>query len=118
MEAQAWTAIALLAASLISSLFYLGNRIDGLGNSLGNLIDALGSRIDALDNSLNSRIDGLSGRIDALEARLDARIDGLTSEVRAQSARIGRLEEQGALLAGRIYELAVKLDDHLRRHAG
>jgi hypothetical protein len=85
MEAQAWTAIGLLAATLVGSLFYLGNRID----SLGARIDSLGARLD-------SRIDGLSGRI-----------DGLTF----------RVEDQGRQLGSQIYELAAKLDDHLRRHA-
>ncbi len=78
MEAQAWTAIGLLAATLVGSLFYIGNRIDSLG-----------ARLD-------SRIDGLSGRI-----------DGLTF----------RVEDQGRQLGSQIYELAAKLDEHLRRHA-
>jgi hypothetical protein len=78
MEAQAWTAIGLLAATLLGSLFYLGNRIDSLGTRL------------------DSRIDGLSGRIDGLTVRV---------------------EEQGRHLGSQIYELAAKLDEHLRRHA-
>lgn len=78
MEAHAWTAIALLGAILVGSLFYLGNRIDSLG-----------ARLD-------SRIDGLSGRIDGLTARV---------------------EDQGRQLGSQIYELAAKLDEHLRRHA-
>lgn len=78
MEAQAWTAIGLLAATLVGSLYYVGNRID-----------ALGARLD-------SRIDGLSGRT-----------DGLTF----------RVEDQGRQLGSQIFELAAKLDEHLRRHA-
>jgi hypothetical protein len=70
MEAQAWTAIALLAATLLGSLFYLGNKIDSLGGRLDSRIDAVGGRLDA--------------RID----RLDAKIDGLTVEVRAQGAKL------------------------------
>ena len=62
MEAAIWTAIGVLAATSLGSLFYLGARIDGLG-----------SRIDGL----GSRIDGLGARIDALGTRLDARIDAL-----------------------------------------
>ncbi|MGH9198091.1 MAG: hypothetical protein ACRD1T_20455 [Acidimicrobiia bacterium] len=34
MEAQAWTAIGLLAATLVGTLFYLGNWIDSLGARL------------------------------------------------------------------------------------
>ncbi len=99
MEAQAWTAIGLLAATLVGSPFYLGNRIDSMGariDSMGARFDPLGARIDSLGVRLDSRIDGLSGRI-----------DGLTFGV----------EDQGRQLGSQIYELAAKLDDHLRRHA-
>jgi hypothetical protein len=64
MEAQAWTAIGLLTATLLGCLVYLGTRID-----------AWGARIDALAARLDSRIDGLearlTSRIDALDAKLD-----------------------------------------------
>ena len=33
MEAVAWAAIALLAGTLMGTLFYLGGRIDGLTES-------------------------------------------------------------------------------------
>jgi hypothetical protein len=85
MEAQAWTAIGLLAATLLGVLFYLGNRIDALGSEMRGQFQAQGSRIDAV-----------SARTDALTVRV---------------------EELGVQLGDRIYELAVKLDDHLRRHA-
>ena len=103
MEAQAWTTIGLLAATLFSALIYLGNRIDGLGNRIDGLGARLDGRMDALTSEVRSqatRIDGLGERIDTLGARLDARI-----------------EEQGAQLGNRLYELAIKLDDHLRRQA-
>jgi hypothetical protein len=57
MDAAVWTAIGLLAATSLSSLFSVGARIDGLGAR----IDALGTRIDA--------------RLDAIEQRLDTHID-------------------------------------------
>jgi hypothetical protein len=79
-----------LAATLVGSLFYLGNRIDSLGARLESRIDGLSGRID-------SRIDGLSGRVDALTVRI---------------------EDQGRQLGSQIYEVAAKLDDHLRPHAG
>ncbi len=90
MEAQAWTAIGILAATLLGVLFYLGNRIDALGSEMRSQFQAQGARFD-------SRIDSMSARIDALNERV---------------------EEQGRQLGNRIYELAVKLDDHLRWHAG
>lgn len=66
MEAQTWTVIGLLAATLFGTLIYIGGRIDGLSSEM------------------NSRFDGLSGRIDGLSSR----IDGLSSEVREQGSRI------------------------------
>ena len=57
MEAATWTAIGLLAATSLGSLFYLGSRIDALSSR----IDALGARLDA--------------RIDAMSADLGARIE-------------------------------------------
>ena len=92
MEAQAWTAIGLVAATLVGSLFYLGNRIDSLGARLDSRIDGLSGRIDGL----SGHIDGFSGRIDDLS---------------------GRVEEQGRQLGSQIYEMAAKLDEHLQRHA-
>jgi hypothetical protein len=61
MDAAVWTAIGLLAATSLGSLFYLGARIDGLGARL----DALGTRIDALAARMDSRFDSLEGRLDA-----------------------------------------------------
>lgn len=57
MDAAVWTAIGLLAATSLGSLFYLGARID----TLGARIDALGARMDS--------------RFDTLEARFDAHLD-------------------------------------------
>ena len=97
MEAQAWTAIALLGATLIGVLVYQGTRIDGLADR----IDAQGARLDA--------------RIDAQGARLDARIDELATRLEARldehASRMDRLAEE-------VRGLAVLLGDHLQRHAG
>lgn len=84
-EAQLWTLIGLLAATILGVLLYLGNRIDALASETRSGF----ARVD-------SRMDGVSARIDSLSVRV---------------------EEQGAHLADRIYELVVKLDDHLRWHA-
>ena len=43
VDAATWTAISLLAATSLGSLFYLGSRIDGLGTRM----DGLSNRIDA-----------------------------------------------------------------------
>jgi hypothetical protein len=65
MVAVAWVAIGLLAATLVSSMFYLGSRIDALGTRIDGLESSLNARIDALDSKLGSRIDALSARLDA-----------------------------------------------------
>lgn len=61
MDAAVWTAIGLLAATSLGSLFYLGSRIDGLGSR----IDGLSNRIDALGSRLDTRLDAMESRIDA-----------------------------------------------------
>jgi hypothetical protein len=70
MEAATWTAIGVLAATSLGTLFYLGQRIDALGGRMDARIDALGARIDAL-----------SARIDTFEARVDARFDNLEARL-------------------------------------
>jgi hypothetical protein len=65
MVAVAWAAIGLLASTLVSSLFYLGSRIDALGTRIDSLESSLNARIDTLDSRLGSRIDALSARLDA-----------------------------------------------------
>jgi hypothetical protein len=71
MVAVAWTAIALLAATLgvlSSALLQIGAKVDRMGDRLESRIDQLGgrldSRIDQLDARLTSRIDGLNARLD------------------------------------------------------
>ena len=61
MEAVAWSAIALLGATMLGNFYWLGSRIDGIN-----------ARIDGL----SSRVDGLSSRIDGLASRLDEHIHG------------------------------------------
>jgi hypothetical protein len=64
VEAQAWTAIGLLAATLIGVLFYLGNRIDSLGARLDARIDSLGGRVDALATRVEDQGRQLSAKLD------------------------------------------------------
>ena len=64
MDAAIWTALGLLAATSLGSLFYLGSRID-----------ALGTRIDALGSRLDVRIDALDTKVDAGFARVESRLD-------------------------------------------
>jgi hypothetical protein len=114
VEAQVWTVIGLLAATLTGSLVYLGGRIDRLGTSLGGRIDSLGTSLGGRINSQGTRLDG---RLDVLASEIrdqSSRIDGLSGRVDGLSARV---EEQGARLSEHMYELAIKLDEHLRRHA-
>jgi hypothetical protein len=71
MEAAVWTAIAVLAATNLGGLFYLGARIDAQGTDLGARIDSLGARIDAQGARVDARIEALAERIDAQNARID-----------------------------------------------
>ncbi|MFN2544906.1 MAG: hypothetical protein ABR600_10135 [Actinomycetota bacterium] len=69
MEAQVWTLIGVLSATLgtllalqFTTLRRLDAKIDGLGASLAARIDGLAARVD----SLSTRVDGLSTRVDGL----------------------------------------------------
>lgn len=64
MDAAVWTAIGLLAATSLGTLFYLGSRID-----------ALAARMDARFDRVDVRFDRMEERFDALAARLDAHLD-------------------------------------------
>lgn len=68
MDAAVWTAIGLLAATSLGTLFYLGSRIDSLAVRLDTRIDAGFARVD-------SRFDGIESRLDGLASRLDAHLD-------------------------------------------
>lgn len=61
MDAAVWTAIGLLAATSLGTIFYLGARIDALGAR----IDGLAARIDGLAGRMDARFDSLEGRIDS-----------------------------------------------------
>ena len=55
-----WTTITILGAVSIGTLFYLGARIDSLGNSLGARIDSLAAKMDSRSDPVNA--DGQSVR--------------------------------------------------------
>ena len=70
MDAAAWTAIGLLAATSLGTLFYLGSRIDAL--ALGwTRFDRVDTRFDRQD----ARFDAIEARIDGLNSRLDIHLD-------------------------------------------
>jgi hypothetical protein len=68
MDAAVWTAIGLLAATSLGTLFYLGSRIDALAGRLDARMDTGFARVDA-------RFDAMEARFDSLAARLDAHLD-------------------------------------------
>lgn len=74
MEGVAWTAITLLGAAVFGMLFYLGGRIESLGNKIDARGAELGGRIDGLRVELGGRIDAMTGRVDALSLRMDEHI--------------------------------------------
>jgi hypothetical protein len=65
MEAAVWTAIGLLAATSLGTLFYLGSRMDALAARLDARMDSGFARIDARFDAIESRFDGLGSRLDA-----------------------------------------------------
>lgn len=77
MQAAIWTAIGLLAATSLGTLFYLGSRID-----------ALAGRMDARSDATLARLDATIARMDAGFARVDARFDAMESLFDGLAARI------------------------------
>jgi hypothetical protein len=78
MDAAVWTAIGLLAATSLGTLFYLGSRIDALSARMDARfaqIDARFDRVDIRFDRVDSRFDHMEERFDALAARLDAHLD-------------------------------------------
>jgi hypothetical protein len=71
MEAAVWTAIAVLAATNLGSLFYLGARIDAQSARIDAQATDLGARIEAQGARLDARIEALTERIDTQNARID-----------------------------------------------
>ena len=75
MDAAVWTAIGLLAATSLGTLFYLGARIDSLAARTDVRFDALITRMDARFDRVDARFDHVEERFDALAARLDTHPD-------------------------------------------
>ena len=79
MDAGVWTAIGLLAATSLGTLFYLGSRMDALAARLDARMDAGFARIDAGFARVDTRFDAIEARFDGLASRLDAHLDHHTS---------------------------------------
>lgn len=93
MDAAVWTAIGILAAMSLGTLFYLGARIDALAARSDTRFDRMDARFDHID----ARFDHVDARFDALIGRMDSRFDALDARMDSFSAR---------------------RDSHLDRHAG
>jgi chaperonin cofactor prefoldin len=99
-EAQTWTVIGVLAATLISSFGLMakfGTRL--LQQSIGRVLDQIELRFNALDyrfEALDYRFEAIDQRFDALEARLGDRIDAL-------DARITVLDRDVQAIANRVF---------------
>src|SRR5437867_4045753 len=77
MTAAIWTAIGLLAATSLGTLFYLGSRIDALAARVDAgfaRVDAGFARVDAKFDRVDARFDAVDARLDALNARVDAHL--------------------------------------------
>ena len=75
MDAAIWTAIGLLAATSLGSLFYLGSRIDALAGRMDTGFARVDDRIDSLAGRMDTGFARIDARFDAIEARLDAHLD-------------------------------------------
>ena len=75
MDAAVWTAIGLLAATSLGSLFYLGSRIDALAGRMDAGFGKLDTRLDSLAARMDAGFARVDARLDAMEARLDAHVD-------------------------------------------
>jgi len=75
MEAALWTAITVLAATSLGSLFYLGSRIDALAARMDARIDSVDAKVDAGFTRMDLRFDAMESRFDALGSRLDAHLE-------------------------------------------
>lgn len=71
MEAQVWTLIGLLMATVLGSFAYLGQKIDSQGASLGARIDGMSSRLDVLAARVEDQGRELGDRIYELATKLD-----------------------------------------------
>lgn len=75
MESAVWTAIGLVAATSLGTLFYLGSRMDALAARLDARMDAGFARVDAGFARVDTRFDAIESRFDGLASRLDAHLD-------------------------------------------
>ena len=75
MDAAVWTAIGLLAATSLGTLFNLGSRMDALAARLDARMDAGFARVDAGFARVDTRFDTIEARFDSLASRLDAHQD-------------------------------------------
>ena len=103
-EAQIWTVIGVLAATLISTvgvMAHFGTRL--LQESIGRVLERIDARFEALDY----RFETIDARFGGLEARLTERIDGLDARISARidalDARIHVLDRDVQAIANRAF---------------
>ena len=65
MGAAVWTAIGLLAATSLGTLFYMSSRVDALAARLDARMDSGFAKVDRRFDAIESRFDGLASRLDA-----------------------------------------------------
>ena len=79
MDAAVWTAIGILAAMSLGTLFYLGARIGQRDVrkefSIDARFDHVDARFDALIGRMDSRFDALDAGMDSFSARRDSHLD-------------------------------------------
>lgn len=94
-DAQIWSTIGVLAATLLGALGLITTMFTRTMNAG---FDMMGAKFDALEARLGSRIDRVESRLDGVESRLDGvesrirvietKLDGLDGDVRALFRRV------------------------------
>jgi hypothetical protein len=92
-EAQIWTVIGVLAATMLSTFGLVAHFTTRLlQESIGRVLDQLDARFTALDHrfeGLDHRFEGLDHRFEAIDVKFEGLEARLTERVNALDARLG-----------------------------
>jgi acylphosphatase/archaellum component FlaC len=88
----------------------LGDKIDGLGNKidgLGNKIDGIGNKIDGIGN----KIDGLGNKIDGLGNKIDLNREEITGEIHSLRDDLkSHFDERLTKMESELFEIKSRVD--------
>lgn len=110
-EAQIWTVIGVLAATMLSTFGLMAHFTTRLlQESIGRVLDQLDARFTGLDHrfeAIDHRFEAIDVKFDGLEARLTERIDALDARLGvalgALDARISVVDRDVQAVANRAF---------------